>query len=181
MAAYEVAMEGGERAKVRDPGLVLLWTILTLGVYDWFWYYSINREMRDFGRARGDAELAAGRPGLSLLAVTLGWFLVVPPFVSWWRATNRVQRTQELGGVVPVSGWLIFACFVAGIVMSFGWLAIPAIVQDGLNKVWKRYPGAAGEAGTVDAAAAVAASGGAAPATETLPSRADVKLPEGRG
>ena len=52
MAAYEVAMESGDRAKYRDPGLVILWTILTLGVYNAVWYFKINRELRDFGRAR---------------------------------------------------------------------------------------------------------------------------------
>ncbi len=54
MAAREVVMPSGARAKMRDEGLVLLWTVLTLGIYTLVWYYKINREMRDFGRAHGD-------------------------------------------------------------------------------------------------------------------------------
>jgi len=29
---------GGVRVRERDIGLVGLWHVLTLGVYDWFWY-----------------------------------------------------------------------------------------------------------------------------------------------
>lgn len=177
MAAYEVTIESGARAKVREPGLVLLWSILTLGIYNWVWYYKINRELRDFGRAHNDEHLGSTSPGLSLLATTLGWLLIVPPFVSWWRCTRRVQRAQEIAGLPPLSFGLIVGCIFGGIIITLAWLAIPLLVQEALNGIWKRYPRASGELGTVDVASDAGAPGEDVPATQTLPSRGDVKLP----
>ena len=52
--AEEVALAGTEaRAKLRNPWGVVGLTLITLGIYYFFWWYYINREMRDFGRARG--------------------------------------------------------------------------------------------------------------------------------
>ena len=45
-------------AKVRDEGLVVLWTILTLGIYNLVLVLPDQPEMRDFGRAHGDEQLA---------------------------------------------------------------------------------------------------------------------------
>ena len=144
MAAREVVLPSGARAKVRSEGLVLLWTILTLGIYNWVWYYRINREMRDFGRAHGDEALADTRPTLSVLAVTIGFLLIVPPYVSYWRTTGRIRRTQRLCNVNPIEGWVIGICYVLGIFIGFTWLVIPPYVQEGLNKVWSLYPPAEG-------------------------------------
>lgn len=181
MAAYDVTMENGARAKRREPGLVLLWTVITFGIYNWFWYYRINRELRDFGRARGDEELGAGKPWISLLAVTLGALLIVPPFVSWWRCKRRIERAQGLVGITPISFGLIIGLMFVGILFNVVWLAIVLLIQEELNKIWARYPRAVGAKGTVDASAAVETPGGAVPATESLPSRSDVKMPEGQG
>lgn len=144
MAAQEVVMPSGARAKVRDEGMVVLWTILTLSVYTYVWYYRINREMRDFGRAHGDEKLANSNPVLSILAVTLGALVIVPALVSYWRATGRIRRMQGLCGVEPVNGWVIGLCYVAGWFIFFTLLVIPPYVQDGLNKVWRLYPVADG-------------------------------------
>jgi hypothetical protein len=144
MAAREVVMPSGERAKVRDPGLVLLWTILTLGIYNVVWYYRINREIRDFGRAHGDEKLADTNPVLSVLAVTLGAIVIIPALVSWWKCTGRIRRMQGLCNVAPINGWVIGICYVVGILIVLTLLVIPPYVQDGLNKVWKLYPPAEG-------------------------------------
>ena len=37
-------------------------------------------------------------PGNSVLAVTLGALIIVPAIVSMWRTSDRIQRTQEVGG-----------------------------------------------------------------------------------
>jgi hypothetical protein len=178
MASYEVTIDNGARAKYREPGLVLLWTIITLGIYNWVWYYKINRELRDYGAAHNDDELASTRPGLSLLAVTLGALLIVPPFVSWWRCTRRVQRAQEIAGVPQISFGLIVGIMFGGILITFLWLAAPLLVQEGLNNIWKALPRSSGEPATVDAGPTVDAPGTEVPSTEVLPSRSDVTLPE---
>jgi len=181
VAAYEVTMENGDRAKHREPGLVLLWSIITLGVYQAVWYYKINRELRDFGEARGDAELAKTRPGVSLLAVTLGALLIVPPFVSYWKCTRRIERAQGIAEVKPISFGLIMGLMFGGILIGILWLVIPLLIQEELNKLWDGYPRAVGAKGTVDASAAVQGEQGGAPPTESLPSRSDVKMPEQSG
>lgn len=154
MAAREVVMPNGARAKVRDEGLVVLWTVLTLGIYNWFWYYRINREMRDFGRAHGDEKLADSNPVLSILAVTIGGLLIVPPVVSWWKCTGRIRRMQRLCNVPEVNGWVIGASYVGGLLIFFTLLVIPPYVQDGLNKVWRLFPPAEGDEVRLDPAAA---------------------------
>ena len=159
MAATELDI-GGARVKERDIGLVGLWHALTFGIYNWFWYYAINRELRDFGEARGDPELAKGNPGLSLLAVTLGWLLIVPPFVSWWRCTGRIRRAQRLAGQTEINGWALGGLYFGGWLILFAWLAIPVLVQEALNKVWKRYAG----------------EGGGPAATTGTPAQAEPKL-----
>ena len=139
MAAPEVDLGGGAIVKRRDVGLVVLWHVLTLGIYNWFWYYKINRELRDFGASRRSEYLAETKPWLSVLAVTFGGLLIVPPFVSWWRCTKRVRAAQ---GVVakepPLSGWLVGGLCGAGFISGFAWLAIPPIVPDALNDVWQK-------------------------------------------
>jgi Domain of unknown function (DUF4234) len=113
----------------------VLWTILTLGIYNLVWYYKINREMRDLGRARGSSELGDS-PGKSLLAITLGALVVVPAVISTINTFRRIQAAQRLVGVAPqANGWL-------ALVMAL--LLTPvfhAYEQSELNKVWS----AAGE------------------------------------
>ena len=140
MAATEVVMPSGARAKVRDEGLVVLWTILTLGIYTLVWYYRINREMRDFGRAHGDEKLANSNPVLSILAVTIGALVLIPPIVSYWKTTGRIRRMQRACNVAPIEGWVIALLYVLGIFIVLTLIAIPAYVQSGLNGVWKLYP-----------------------------------------
>ena len=51
--AYEVKIDNGPcTAKVRHPGVVVGLTVITLGLYSIFWWYAINRELRDLGRTR---------------------------------------------------------------------------------------------------------------------------------
>jgi hypothetical protein len=166
VAAYEVAIEGDDRAKVREPGLVLLWSVLTLGIYTAVWYYRLNRELRDFGREKGDEKLSKGDPGLSLLAVTLGVFVIVPPFVSYWRCVGRIRHAQSLVGDPLLNGWVIGLCYVGGIFFILPLLAIPLLVQDALNKIWKRYPRLAGPDAAEPAQPATPAESAPQPAAE---------------
>ena len=55
--ANHIAIAPGSTAKVRGPITVAVLSILTLGIYVLFWWYFINREMADYGRARGTKDL----------------------------------------------------------------------------------------------------------------------------
>jgi hypothetical protein len=143
MASPEVVISPTAKAKVRDPGIVLLFFLLTLGflIYPQVWYYRINRELRDYGEARGDGELAKTNPVLSVLAITLGALLIIPPFVSWYRCTQRIKRAQGLAGITDtLNGWILVACYLGAILITLIGLAIPFIVQEALNKIWKQLP-----------------------------------------
>ena len=92
--AEEVAIAGtGSTAKLRNPLGVVGLSIITIGIYYVFWWYFINREMRDFGRARG-TDLGQN-PGNSVLALTLGALVIVPAIVTLWRTCDRIQRPRR--------------------------------------------------------------------------------------
>src|SRR3954470_1639576 len=153
--AEEIAIANGEaRAKLRNPLGVVGLSIITIGIYYAFWWYFINREMRDFGRAR-NADLGQS-PGNSVLAVTLGWIIIVPAIVSMWRTSDRIQRTEELAGVErPASGPIIFILLL--LIGPVGvWYA-----QSELNKAWT--------AQTAGASPALPATEAAAPAPPRAP------------
>src|SRR6266508_1456512 len=77
--ANHVAIAPGSTAKIRGPITVAILSIVTLGIYVLFWWYFVNREMADYGRARGTKELGDS-PTKSLLALFPGGlFLVFSP------------------------------------------------------------------------------------------------------
>ena len=83
----------GPMVKARHPWGVLGLSILTFGVYYCFYWYFINREMRDVGRAHG-VDLGQS-PGVSVLAFTLGALLIVPLLVTIWMTGRRMEQTQR--------------------------------------------------------------------------------------
>ena len=147
-------------AKVRNVLGVVGLILITLGIYYFVWYYKINREMRDLGRAKGTDELGDS-PGTSLLAVTLGALIIVPAVISVYRTFQRTQVAARLTGVEPLNGWIALLLYlVIGI-------AFPAYLQSGLNKVWEAQgSGSAITAGQQSAAAVPEAT---RPPEETTP------------
>ena len=117
----------GRAGKTRNIWLVwLVWPLITLGIYHLVWYYKINREARDFDE-KIDVE-----PTLSLLAVAIGWIIIVPPFVSIYRSGERIGQMQEDAGMDrSCNGWI-------GLVLSF-FLSLHALYyQSELNRIWAR-------------------------------------------
>ena len=103
--------------------------LVTFGIYYLVWYYKINRELRD----------AAGidvSPGIALLAITLGWFLIVPPFVSTYRTFGRIRSAQLAAGVPnPASPGLGFLLYIVAVIF----LPFELIyAQDNLNRLWRQ-------------------------------------------
>jgi hypothetical protein len=125
--AREVQIGPAATGKLRGFWAGFGLTIVTLGFYYYWWFYYVNRELKDIGVLTGDAELAQSRPGRSVLAVTLGAFLIVPPFVSIYGYVHRVKRAQRLLGVPAgeqISTALAFLLYLPG-----GILLIPYIVH----------------------------------------------------
>jgi hypothetical protein len=156
MSGSEVNAAGAV-VKVRRPWAVAL---LSLVPFYWLvWYFRINREMRDFGRRRGDAGLAKVKPAVSLLAVSVGALLVVPLCVSVWRTVRRIQRSERAGGLrasgvgafaVLLVAWFGLTVASDGMAASTGGLAaafaalvalltVTGLIQRRLNTLWRRY------------------------------------------
>jgi hypothetical protein len=110
---------------------VLGLSLITLGIYYVFWYYFINREMRDLGKSRG-VDLGES-PITSVLAITLGALIIVPPFVSIWKTGRRMEAAQQTTGVSGGSGPLFFVLHIIPIVSLFA----PVYMQTELDKAWR--------------------------------------------
>jgi hypothetical protein len=160
--AEELQITGTDAtAKVRNPLGVAVLTLVTLGIYYFVWYYKVNREMCDLGRAKGTDELGDS-PGKSLLAVTLGALIIVPALISIYNTFQRTQVAARLTRVEPLNGWIALLLYlVIGI-------AFPAYLQSGLNKVWESQGG--GTAIGAGPASAPAVPETSPPSSETSPS-----------
>ena len=129
--AQEVQIPGaGSTAKIRNPIAVAIFAVITLGIYVLFWWYYANREMADYGRAKGTDELG-NSPGKSVLAVFPGGLIIVPALWTTVTTFQRVQAAQKLTGLTPINGWLGFVIWV---VFSPAYVAY---MQSGLNSVWE--------------------------------------------
>ena len=126
--AETVTLDGQAYIK-RDPLGVLGLSVISLGIYWLYWYYKVNDEIRRFEK---DDTV---RPGMALLAVTLGWFLIVPPFISICNTSLHVARMEERVGIsAPLSPALNVVLLL---VLSLG---IGIYTQEHLNRVWDRAP-----------------------------------------
>jgi hypothetical protein len=129
----------GAYVKIRHPWGAFFLVIITLGIYYLFWYFFINRELRDFGRVSADSESPRieVNPWVSLLAVSLGWFLIIPPFVSMYRTFKRIRAAQEIADVGPkASPGLGLVLFLIAVI--FFPVEVP-YAQINLNRVWRAY------------------------------------------
>ena len=128
-AALDVRGYGmtGRAGKTRNIWLTwLIWPLITLGIYHFVWYYKINREARDFD------EHIDVKPELSLLAVLIGWVIIIPPFVSIYRTGERIGQMQEDAGLDRSCSGLI------GLVLAFVAGLYSLYYQYELNRIWTR-------------------------------------------
>ena len=150
MAARELTLSGDVRVKERSPGVVFGLGLVTAGVYFVWWWYEINRELRDYGRVAGGPDPIRVRPALAAAAaavgalgalpvvkpstpfVVIGLAALVPALVTTWRTSRRVRRAQELSGseaaASPELGVVIYVllAFVLGFYLQWQ-----------LNAVWR--------------------------------------------
>jgi len=110
----------GPTGKTRSPFGGWLLLIPTLGIYYLFWYFNINRELRDYDPA------VKVNPGWAVVSL----FIPVVGLVSIYNTGNRIRQAQTAaGGAGEASG-------VLGLIASiFLVLDIPYYSSQ-LNKVW---------------------------------------------
>jgi uncharacterized protein DUF4234 len=115
----------GQQYKKREPLGVLGLSIITIGIYWFYWYYKINDEIRRFEK---DESV---RPGMALLAVTLGWFIIVPPFISVYNTSLHIVKMEQRTGIgLQISPALNVILLL---VISVG---VGIYSQEHLNRVW---------------------------------------------
>jgi hypothetical protein len=112
----------------RNPiGVWLGLPMITLGIYTLFWYFKINGEAKRYLR---DPSI---NPGSSLLAITLGGFLIVPPYMSVHGTAERILRMQQNANVAePINPTL-------AVVLMFCFGLHTFYLQSNLNKVWDAH------------------------------------------
>jgi Domain of unknown function (DUF4234) len=128
--ADQIPIAPGSTAKIRGPVTVVILSVVTLGIYVLFWWYFVNREMADYGRARGTNELG-DNPTKSLLALRPGSLVVVPAIWTMVTTFRRIQAAQSLNGQTPVNGWLGFVLAIVFSPVLYGYM------QSGLNSTWR--------------------------------------------
>jgi hypothetical protein len=121
----DLVVRDGIGYKRRNPWGVFGLTIVTLGVYYAVWYYKINNELKNYG--------VDNNPTTALLAILVGWVVIIPPFVSLYRTADRIRQAQERSGaatrIIPWVG------LIAMLVQLLAPIGLP-YYQTELNKVW---------------------------------------------
>ena len=120
-------------AKIRSIVWVIVLELVTLFIYGFFWWYFINREMADLGRANRRPELG-DNPIMSVVAVTIGALIIVPPFVSFWRTLKRIETSQNL--VLGSNNLAVVLVFILGLIPLVN-LVVAPLMQSNLNQVWE--------------------------------------------
>jgi hypothetical protein len=128
--AYEMEIRGsGDEVKIRSPWAVALLPFVTFGIYHLVWWYRINRELRDYGQAKG-YDLGQN-PTNSLLALFPGALIIVPALITYWRGTKRVMGASKIAGHEPLNGWIAILLYL------FIAPGLWAYAQVSLNDVWQ--------------------------------------------
>lgn len=121
----ELVTIDAQQYKKRQPLGVLGLSLITFGIYFFYWYYTVNDEIRRFEK---DDTV---RPGVALLAVTLGAFILVPPFISVYNTSVHIVRMEHRLGIqqqLSPALNLILLLIVA--------IVVPVYTQEHLNRVW---------------------------------------------
>jgi hypothetical protein len=121
----ETVTINGQPYMKRNPLVVLGLTLITLGIYGFYWFYKVNEEIK---RYTGDQTIS---PSRSLLAVIPGFLLIVPPYIAYYNTANHVVRLEERHGIASqISPALVV---ILGLVI---WIGMAAYMQEHLNRVW---------------------------------------------
>jgi hypothetical protein len=129
--ADTVTLEGQSYRK-RHPIGVLALSVVTLGIYFFYWYYQVNDELRRFER---DETIS---PVRSLMAMLFGWIIIVPPFIAIYNTALHIAKTEQRVGVQQQIEPVLVLVFQ--LVLS---LVNPPYMQDHMNRIWDRATGAA--------------------------------------
>ncbi|MDQ6847254.1 MAG: DUF4234 domain-containing protein [Candidatus Dormibacteraeota bacterium] len=110
--------------------------LITLGIYYFVWWYKVNKEARRF---LNDQSI---NPALSVVAVSIGAIVIVPPFISAYTTTQRIARMQERAGMpagTRANAWI-------AVLLHFVFGAHVLYMQMELNRIWDGFAQSTGQA-----------------------------------
>jgi hypothetical protein len=107
--------------KIRNPWIVILLSIVTLGIYALYWHYAMFKETNEF-----DNEGVNGIVGLLLSIVCA----IVVVFLLPWQVGESRKRAGLPEGVNAIYGLWILLPFV-------GWIIWVVLVQNATNRLWE--------------------------------------------
>ena len=115
----------GPVGKVRDTGTCILLTVVTLGIYTWYWYFKTHEEM--------NAHTGQGIGGP--IALILGIFIgIVMPFLTASEVGGLYERRGQARPVSALTGlWYLLLgwFFLVGAIVWF------VKVNGALNAYWR--------------------------------------------
>ncbi len=127
----EMVTVQGQRFLKRNPLGVLGLSVITLGIYFFYWYYQINDELRRFEH---DETIS---PVRSLMAILFGWIIIVPPFLAMYNTAKHVQAVEQRLAIQPQ-----LEPALAIVIMLFVSVGNGVYIQEHLNRIWDRARGA---------------------------------------
>ena len=120
----------GDRPLLADDSTkVWLLSIFTCGIYGAIWYHRLAKELGEWSRGRIETD-----PTTSVLAITLGGCLIVPPWISWIGTFGRVRQAQQMAGLEPQADTATGILYLFLFGYGYKWL------QDQLNELAARQP-----------------------------------------
>jgi uncharacterized protein DUF4234 len=121
----ELVTIDGQTFKTREPLGVLALTVITFGIYGFYWYYRVNDELRRYER---DESIS---PTRSLIAILFGWIIIVPPFIAVYNTAQHVQGIERRERIQPTIEPVLAVIFLLLLSVVVGFY-----VQAHLNPIW---------------------------------------------
>jgi hypothetical protein len=114
----------GSPFKVRSPAAVIIFSIISFGIYAIYWYYQVGREMKEYNGS-GLGPVANLLLGLFFAIVLL--FTIPNDVKATYEAAGKQTDISALTGfwnLIPIVGWIIWV----------------VKVQGRLNTLWEQAP-----------------------------------------
>ena len=129
--AETVTIEGRPYLK-RNPLGVLGLSVVTIGIYFFYWYWKVNDDLSAFGH---DDTIS---PTRSLMAILFGWIIIVPPFIAIYNTAKHLQGHEQRLEIQPQLEPALAIVFLLLVSIVNG-----LYFQEHLNRIWDRAAGIA--------------------------------------
>ena len=119
-SAYAAPSLDSGAYKVREPALVVIFSIIILGIYYLYWTYQVFRELKEH-TGQGIGPIIALVIGIVISPVN--WFVLPSEIGNMYAAAGREKPVSGVTGfwnLIPLIGWIIWV----------------VKVQNALNREW---------------------------------------------